>query len=409
MRGSARANLGPLVPGSVLVGTNINSMDEEVIRFLLGRRAGDPTLENVIADVNPFNDEPWNFPENIWFLYNPGGRISPKGNCESKATRSGYWRQTGDCRIFTSGCNFSWKRTLEFYKGKSPIGERTGWVMHEYHVESNSLNVHNCSKDHSSLYRVFRQSAKCAIDCKEKYSAYADKLVREDVDYISPFRTRRERIDFEDLPHNSQIVADKDQGESAPSRRRPNELASVIFSENMLDICDFSNGEYLELNDFYSSDTHASSDDSSIMSENSDEFFDPVAFLIDIENDHGLGKQTERTKYGFDISVPVRSHQVFIEPSPPVGDLVIEENSPSSCLDRNELTSNQPLPSPSDQQQNVNASTSSKYSGKEDDQTADTSHSRRTSKGIHISNGGGSNSVRKITKIGKRYFCFASF
>lgn len=92
-----------------------------------------------------------------------------------------------------------------------------------------------------------------------------------------------------------------------------------------------------------------------------------------------------------------------------VGDLVIEESSPSSRLKRSELTSNRPLPLPSGQQQNVNASTSSKYRGKECDQTADTSHSRRTSKGIHISNGGGSNSVRKIAKIGKRYFCFASF
>lgn len=92
-----------------------------------------------------------------------------------------------------------------------------------------------------------------------------------------------------------------------------------------------------------------------------------------------------------------------------VGDLVIEESSPSSCPNRRELTSNRPLPLPSGQQQNVNASTSSKYRGKEDGQTADTSHCRRTSKGIHISNGGGSNSVRKIAKIGKKYFCFASF
>lgn len=61
----------PLVPGSVLAGTNIDSTDEEVIRFLLGRRAGDPTPENVIADVNPFNDEPWIFPGKFWIIPEP--------------------------------------------------------------------------------------------------------------------------------------------------------------------------------------------------------------------------------------------------------------------------------------------------------------------------------------------------
>ncbi|XP_074572070.1 NAC domain-containing protein 13-like isoform X2 [Curcuma longa] len=331
------------------------------------------------------------------FLYNPEGRISPKGYCHSKTTGIGYWRQTGNCRIFTSGCSSGWKTTLEFFNGKSPIGERTGWVMHEYHAEPSSLNGHNCSKDYSSLYRVFLESDRRAIHW-ENYSAYADRLDGEDVDHMLPNLVEQEERELasRNCSHNSQTVAEKDQGESALSKSRPNEpVSSVNFSENLYDICDFSNGEYLELNDLYSPDTHASSDDSSIMSINSDEF-DPAALLMNIGNDHGFGIQEERTKYDFNISAPVRSNQVLIVPSPPGsiitnGGLVIQESNPSSHLDRTELTSNQRLPLPSDLGQNMKASTSSKY------------------RGSHTSKGDGSNSVRKIAKIGKRYCCFASF
>lgn len=55
------------------------------------------------------------------------------------------------------------------------------------------------------MYRVFRQSDKRAIDHKDNYSAHADELVGEDVDHITPFRTRRERMDFKEFPHNSQV------------------------------------------------------------------------------------------------------------------------------------------------------------------------------------------------------------
>ncbi|XP_042447014.1 NAC domain-containing protein 101-like isoform X1 [Zingiber officinale] len=392
----SRINLRPSVAESVPVDININSTDEELVQFVIGRQAGDPTPQNVITDVNLFDVEPWNIPENMLFLYNPEGRIYPKGDCDSKATRTGYWRPTGNCRILTSGFSSGWKTTFEYFNGKSPIGERTGWVMHEYHAEPSSLNGHNFSKDYSSLYRVFLQSDRRAIHW-ENYSAYPDRLFGEDVDRMLPNLVEQEERELtsRNCSHNSQIVAEKDQGESALSRSWPNEPVSMNFSENRYDICDFLNGEYLELNDLYSPDTHASSDDSSIMSINSDEF-DPAALLMNIGNDHRFGIQEERTKYDFNISVPVRSNQVLIEPSPPGSiitnnGLVIQESHPSSCLNRTEPTSNPRLPLPSDEQQHVKASTSSKY------------------RGSQTSKGDGSNSVRKIAKIGKRYCCFASF
>lgn len=86
----------------------------------------------------------------------------------------------------------------------------------------------------------------------------------------------------------------------------------------MFGTCDFSNGEFLEINDLYCPEIpSASSDNSSLMSVNSDEFFDTDALLRDIETDHGLGVEEELTYHRFSISVPTESSQVVIRPSPP--------------------------------------------------------------------------------------------
>ncbi|RWW22235.1 hypothetical protein GW17_00013579 [Ensete ventricosum] len=106
-----------------------------------------------------------------------------------------------------------------------------------------------------------------------------------------------------------------DQAQSALSSRRPDESVPENFCENMSGNCDFSKEEYLELNDFYSPETSsASSDNSSRMSVNSDEYFDPDALLRDIENDHGLGVEEEYTECRFSISAPVKSSQHETDP-----------------------------------------------------------------------------------------------
>lgn len=102
------------------------------------------------------------------------------------------------------------------------------------------------------------------------------------------------------------------------SSRRPDEPLPENSNENMFGTCDFSNGEFLEINDLYCPEIpSASSDNSSLMSVNSDEFFDTDALLRDIETDHGLGVEEELTYHRFSISGPTESSQVVIRPSPP--------------------------------------------------------------------------------------------
>nr|XP_009411038.1 PREDICTED: NAC domain-containing protein 72-like isoform X5 [Musa acuminata subsp. malaccensis]XP_009411039.1 PREDICTED: NAC domain-containing protein 72-like isoform X5 [Musa acuminata subsp. malaccensis] len=408
---------------SVPVGIDIHSPDEELVLFLDQRKPGDATPDNVVTEVNPFNVEPWNSPENIWYLYHSGALRSPNGNSEMKVTRSGYWKPTNDLKIYTSTCAIGRKMTLEFYSGKEPFGERTGWVMYEYQAEQHMSNGYNSSKkNYGSLCRVFQQTDRRTNQEENFFSASAGDSGGEYIERILLTLLEKEEGNSSSRisANNSQTVAEKGQEQSALSSRRPDEPLPENSNENMFGTCDFSNGEFLEINDLYCPEIpSASSDNSSLMSVNSDEFFDTDALLRDIETDHGLGVEEELTYHRFSISVPTESSQVVIRPSPPgisilvpfhcssinrTADLVIEDSNPASWLIRNGVTSHPEHSSSTDELwHDGKASTTSKSQGSQDNRIADTTHRRRTLKG------NGLKSVRKIAKIGRKYCCFGSF
>lgn len=76
--------------------------------------------------------------EREWYFFTPRNRKYPNGSRPNRCISSedGFWKATGaDTRVYSSSDEKSivgFKKSLVFYKGKPPHGQKTNWLMHEY-------------------------------------------------------------------------------------------------------------------------------------------------------------------------------------------------------------------------------------------------------------------------------------
>ncbi|KAH7443160.1 hypothetical protein KP509_02G022900 [Ceratopteris richardii] len=132
----------------------------------------DPAISE--ADLNKC--EPWELPgmakmgEKEWYFYSVRDRKYPSGLRTNRATEAGYWKATGKDREVVSKSDgrskmqvVGMKKTLVFYRGRAPKGDKTNWVMHEYRMEagpsiSSGSMIHLVPKDEWVICRIFNKS-----------------------------------------------------------------------------------------------------------------------------------------------------------------------------------------------------------------------------------------------------------
>ncbi|XP_047326408.1 NAC domain-containing protein 79-like [Impatiens glandulifera] len=105
-------------------GFRFHPTDEELIPHYLSEKALNSNFSVIsIGEVDLNKVEPWDLPY-------------PTGLKTNRATEEGYWKATGkDREIFRVKFLIGMKRTLVFYMGRAPKGEKSNWVMHEYRLE----------------------------------------------------------------------------------------------------------------------------------------------------------------------------------------------------------------------------------------------------------------------------------
>uniref|UniRef100_A0A0D9XDN0 NAC domain-containing protein n=1 Tax=Leersia perrieri TaxID=77586 RepID=A0A0D9XDN0_9ORYZ len=151
MAGDCHASPSPLPPGF-----RFRPTDGELVAHYLTRKTADAAFTSAaIRDADIYAVEPWDLlpplpppprqsaaaEERCGYFFCARRLRWPSGVRTSRATAAGYWKSTGRDKAVVvldaaggGGREVGVKKTLVFYRGRAPRGEKTSWVMHEYRL-----------------------------------------------------------------------------------------------------------------------------------------------------------------------------------------------------------------------------------------------------------------------------------
>ncbi|KAL2622638.1 hypothetical protein R1flu_002843 [Riccia fluitans] len=175
-------------PGSdwtemALPGFRFHPTEEELVGYYLRRMVqGRQNSVELIASLDLYQYDPWELPamafmgEKEWFFFCPRDKKYPNGARPNRVTASGYWKATGTDRpVRCSGDSrcIGLKKTLVFYTGRAPRGNKTEWIMNEYRmpkpaersisVMTSGLNSINYSFSNNDNFLIKNDVALCRI------------------------------------------------------------------------------------------------------------------------------------------------------------------------------------------------------------------------------------------------------
>ncbi|KAJ4753032.1 NAC domain-containing protein 17 [Rhynchospora pubera] len=174
-------------------GFRFSPTDEELVFYYLKRKVSGRRLPlPMIADVDVYKSEPWDLPhksmlksgDKQWFFFSPRDRKYPNGTRSNRSTGNGYWKATGKDRTISHNSKaLGNKKTLVYYHGRAPKGDRTDWVMYEYTFEDQSLV--NCANDSYALYKVFKKSGAGPKNGEQYGATFREEEWEEEADDIA--------------------------------------------------------------------------------------------------------------------------------------------------------------------------------------------------------------------------------
>ncbi|GMH25171.1 hypothetical protein Nepgr_027014 [Nepenthes gracilis] len=128
-------------------GFRFHPTDEELVGYYLKKKVASQKIDlDVIKDVDLYRIEPWDLIErcrigyeeqNEWYFFSHKDRKYPTGTRTNRATMAGFWKATGrDKAVYDKTKLIGMRKTLVFYRGRAPNGQKTDWIIHEYRLES---------------------------------------------------------------------------------------------------------------------------------------------------------------------------------------------------------------------------------------------------------------------------------
>ncbi|XP_019412831.1 PREDICTED: protein BEARSKIN2-like isoform X1 [Lupinus angustifolius] len=154
--------------GGVPPGFRFHPTDEELLHYYLKKKVSFQKFDmDVIREVDLNKMEPWDLqerckigstPQNEWYFFSHKDKKYPTGSRTNRATNAGFWKATGrDKCIRNTYKKIGMRKTLVFYKGRAPHGQKSDWIMHEYRLEDSNDPQANNNEEGWVVCRVFKK------------------------------------------------------------------------------------------------------------------------------------------------------------------------------------------------------------------------------------------------------------
>ncbi|XP_020596826.1 NAC domain-containing protein 105-like [Phalaenopsis equestris] len=128
-------------------GFRFHPTEEELVGYYLKKKVASQKIDlDVIRDVDLYRIEPWDLQDccrigyeeqTEWYFFSHKDKKYPTGTRTNRATMAGFWKATGrDKAVHDKKMLIGMRKTLVFYKGRAPNGQKSDWIMHEYRLET---------------------------------------------------------------------------------------------------------------------------------------------------------------------------------------------------------------------------------------------------------------------------------
>ncbi|KAD6453605.1 hypothetical protein R6Q59_015453 [Mikania micrantha] len=133
-------------------GFRFHPTEEELLHYYLRKKVAFEKIDlDVIREIDLNKLEPWDIqekcrigstPQNDWYFFSHKDKKYPTGTRTNRATAEGFWKATGRDKVIHSSLRrIGMRKTLVFYKGRAPHGQKSDWIMHEYRLDDNTTTT----------------------------------------------------------------------------------------------------------------------------------------------------------------------------------------------------------------------------------------------------------------------------
>eukprot|EP01018_Ginkgo_biloba_P005081 Gb_12203 [translate_table: standard] len=184
-----------------LPGFRFHPTEQELVGFYLKKMVqGKLDDLRIIGVLDLYRYDPCDLPslarigEREWFFFVPRDKKVQNGGRPNRITASGYWKATGsDRKVINEQFEcIGLKKTLVFYRGRAPRGQKTDWVMNEYRMPEPSSTLQQKPKKDMVVCRVYRKAVS-QKSLEERAMNEVEKLNSTDED-LSRYKLTEENI-----------------------------------------------------------------------------------------------------------------------------------------------------------------------------------------------------------------------